>query len=94
MATISFESYQHPTPQICLYQRAPGNRAIAPGRHGEPGIRPHVLQQGLLALAGTQGQYPIVELCQCKPSSVYTHRKLEMLHKTLWIATNRIGRAS
>ena len=51
----------HPPAQICLDQRAPGYRAISEGRHGEPGIRPHVLQQGLTAMAGTQGLYPQID---------------------------------
>ena len=43
--------------QIRLDQRAPRDRAVEERRHGEPRLRPHVLQQGISALAGPQGEY-------------------------------------
>ena len=48
--------------QIRLDQRAPRDRAVEERRHGESRLRPHVLQQGLSALAGPQGEYQNINI--------------------------------
>ena len=42
--------------QVRLHQCASRDRAEPPRRHGEFGLRPHVLQQREPALAGAQGR--------------------------------------
>ena len=49
-------------------QRPLGNRAVAAGRHGIPGIRPDVLQPWRTTMARTKGRHEETEGNFCTPT--------------------------
>ncbi|TNN27551.1 hypothetical protein EYF80_062304 [Liparis tanakae] len=74
----------HPVPReqepdghgaLRLHQHAPGHRAVQTGRPGVAGLRAHVLQPGLAALAGPQGRHQEAEVrAHQREEDVHAHR--------------------